>query len=288
MTVTTTVLELYGNATGATSPDAWKTILAEEACPFTGKRCIKNRKSEPGITIGTCSLLYGKRQPAPLIICPNRLLERRQIFVDCIHLLTLHEPGSELHLVSELTVPGGSVDYCLASVREGKVKDFVGIELQALDTTGTVWPERQRLLAEFGFPVRPEDVLSKRKFGMNWKMTAKTILIQLHHKLETFENVGKHFVLVAQDHFLAYAQREFRFEGLADARLGDSLHIHPYNLARTPVDTYRLILGKRLSTDANGLAAALGLQDRTQPELDEMLRLVQARISESTLLNPLN
>ena len=30
------------------------------------------------------------------------------------------------------------------------VKDFVGIELQTLDSTGTVWPERQRLLKEHG------------------------------------------------------------------------------------------------------------------------------------------
>ena len=50
----------------------------------------------------------------------------------------MHEPGNELHTVPEVSVPGGSVDYFLASVRDGKVKDFVGIELQTLDTTGTV------------------------------------------------------------------------------------------------------------------------------------------------------
>ncbi|MBR1866437.1 MAG: hypothetical protein IJ801_08015 [Lachnospiraceae bacterium] len=31
--------------------------------------------------------------------------------------------------------------------------NFTGIELQTMDTTGTVWPERQRLLNEHGFPV---------------------------------------------------------------------------------------------------------------------------------------
>ena len=46
---------------------------------------------------------------------------------------------------------------------------------------------------------------------MNWKMTAKTILVQLNHKIESFENLGKHMALVLQDHLLAYMQREFAF-----------------------------------------------------------------------------
>jgi hypothetical protein len=34
---------------------------------------------------------------------------------------------------------------------------------------------------------------------MNWKMTAKTILVQMHHKVETFEHINKKMVLVIQD-----------------------------------------------------------------------------------------
>ena len=40
-----------------------------------------------------------------MIICPFRLLERRQIFHDCIHLLKLHEPGNELRGTDNLTCP---------------------------------------------------------------------------------------------------------------------------------------------------------------------------------------
>jgi hypothetical protein len=94
------------------------------------------------------------------------LLERKQIFIDCLHLLTTHEPGNELHIVSEISVPGGSVDYFLVSVHDRKVKDFVGIELQTLDTTGTVWPFRQRFLKAKGMEVHPNDSESKRSFGM--------------------------------------------------------------------------------------------------------------------------
>jgi DNA methylase len=126
---------------GRLSPAAWKAVAAAQHCLFLNRQCRKNRKSEPEITIGTCTMIYG-RQLQPVMICPFRLLERSQIFPDCIHLLKLHEPGNELRIVAELAVPGGSIDYCLVSVHDGKTRDFVGIELQTLDTTGTVWPER--------------------------------------------------------------------------------------------------------------------------------------------------
>ena len=85
-------------------------------------------------------MIYGRASPQPVMICPFRLLERSQVFMDCVHLLTLHEPGNELRIVPEVAVPGGSIDYCLVSVRRGKPRDFVGIELQTMDSTGTVWP----------------------------------------------------------------------------------------------------------------------------------------------------
>ena len=95
--------------------------------------------------------------------------------------------------------------------KDGKVKDFTGIELQTMDTTGTVWPERQRLLNKHGFPVDRADIENKKPFGMNWKMTAKTILIQMHHKSETFEYLNKHLALIIQKPFLTISTANFRF-----------------------------------------------------------------------------
>jgi len=158
------VIELFGIST---------QIITDQLCPYLNRKCLKIRKSSPEISIGTCSVFYGKDHN-PIIICPYRLLERRQIFVDCLHLLSLHEPGNELHVVSEIAIPGGSVDYFLVSARNAKVKDFVGIELQTLDTTGTIWPERQKFLQEQGAVIDIDDAASKKMFGMNWKMTAKT------------------------------------------------------------------------------------------------------------------
>ncbi len=166
------------------------------------------------------------------MICPNRLLERQQIFVDCLHLLKGHLPGNELQIVSEAGVPDGSVDYFLMSALEGRVRDFVGIEHQALDTTGTIWPHCQRLLREWGFDVEDFDISSGKPYGMNWKMAAKTILVQLHHKLPTFEDLKKHLILVVQDRLLDYMGRELRFGHLSTAQNADPMHFHSFSLSK--------------------------------------------------------
>lgn len=231
-------------------------------------------------------MLHGKR-PEPIIICPTRLTERGQIFTDCFQLLTTHEPGNELHVVPEVSIPGGSVDYFLISVRNGKAKDFVGIELQALDTTGTVWPERQRLLKELGVPRADDAENFDKPYGVNWKMTAKTILVQMHHKAPTFEHVHKKLVLVVQDKLLAYMTREFKFDHLKNpAVIGDSMHFHAYNMGRSASGGFRLSMISRLSTDADGIGTCLGLQAEARIEFEQIIAALQAKISPATRFQP--
>ena len=163
--------------------------------------------------------------------------------------------------------------------------DFVGIELQTLDTTGTVWPERQRFLRDAGLHIDDPAVESSRKYGINWKMNAKTILVQLHHKIETFENLNKRLVLVIQDCLLEYMKREFRFEHFRQAVLGDSMHIHSYRMDEQDDATLRIELDSRLSTDANGIAACLGLQAGARVELEEIISRLEGKISKATLFS---
>jgi Restriction endonuclease NotI len=279
------VVELFGQSVGKSGVN-WQEVVAEQQCVYLNKKCYKIRKSDPDTAIGSCTVLYG-RELEPVIICPTRLIERRQIFTDCFHLLTTHEPGNELHIVSEVSIPGGSVDYFLVSAKGSKVKDFVGIELQTLDTTGTVWPERQRLLKELGVPRGDGSEDSKKPFGMNWKMTAKTILVQMHHKIHTFDHVNKKLVLVVQDKLLNYMSREFKFDHLRNpASIGDSMHFHSYRMNVQTDKSYKLTMQSRLSTDVDGIGLCLGLQAEARVELEQIIQALQAKISASTLFVP--
>ncbi len=271
------VLELYGYP-ACYSQDSWPRITSEQHCPYIMRRCLKTRKSNPAVTIGACSVEYG-RDHKQIVICPYRLLEGQRIFFDSLHLLTLHEPGNDLHVVPEVSIPGGSVDYFLVSAREGKVKDFVGIEIQTLDTTGTVWPARQKFLQEVGIDIKDEAIDSDKTFGMNWKMSAKTILMQLHHKIETFEYVSKHLILVVQDHFLDYIKREFQMAHVnTQARIGDVMQIHSYVMEPNNCG-YSLRLTERMSTDSEGIARILDLQATPKVEIEELISNIESKIS---------
>ncbi|PKO33554.1 MAG: hypothetical protein CVU34_11355 [Betaproteobacteria bacterium HGW-Betaproteobacteria-7] len=279
------VIEIFGKS-AFKSDENWVEVISTQQCAYSNKRCYKVRKSDPDTAIGSCTVLYGKK-PEPIIICPSRLVERRQIFTDCFHLLTTHEPGNELHIVSEVSIPGGSVDFFLVSVKDRKVKDFVGIELQTLDTTGTVWPERQRLLKKLSVSRSDNAETSDKTFGMNWKMTAKTILVQMHHKIQTFEHVHKKLVLVIQDKLLDYMKREFNFDHLrSPASIGDSMHLHAYRLDAQPDKSFKIALDSRLSTDADGIGICLGLQAEARIELEQIIAALQAKISAATLFTP--
>lgn len=273
--------ELFGIATYFSTTN-WPEVAERQNCPYLDRKCLKIRKSQPQISIGTSIVIYGSKD-LPVVICPYRLLERKQLFTDCLHLLTLHEPGNELHMVGEVSVPGGNIDYVLVSARARRAIDFVGIELQTLDTTGTLWPERQCFLKRHGVPVLEEDVESRKSFGMNWKMTAKTALVQLHHKIETFESLNKHLVLAIQDRFLDYMRAEFSFSHLNAARVGDPMQIHAYTIESAP-EGYRLQLKERLSTDATGIARCLGLSSVPRVELEQILRTLESKISDRTLM----
>lgn len=276
------ICELYGQPTTATTID-WPAVVSEQHCPYLRRKCLKVRKSEPDQTIGTCSVRYG-RERRSVIICPYRMLERNQVFLDCVHLLSRHEPGNELHVVPEITVPGGSVDYVLVSARRRRVEDFVGVEFQTLDTTGTIWPERQRFLEAVGMPVGEAVTETGRSFGMNWKMTAKTALVQLNHKIGTFEDLNRHLVLAVQDCLFTYMSESFRFAHLRPARPGDSMHFHTYSHAPAGDARFRIEMSDRLSTDADGVATCLGLQADPRVELAEIVAALEAKLEDETLL----
>lgn len=258
----------------------FEAAMNAQICPYTQHICTKMRKSNPNVKIGTCSVRYQKQD---VIICPSRLLEHNQIFIDCLHLLTMHEPGNELYLVPEIQIPGGHVDYFLVSAKDKKVKDFIGIELQTMDTSGTVWPERQKFLAKKGIEVDPADLNNKKTFGMNWKMTLKTILIQMHHKSETFEHLNKHLVLIIQKPLYEHMKSNFNFDGIEGVRLGDPVHIHSYLFANDG-QKLNLSLHTRVSTDSEGIARCLGLNAECKVELQDLIRILEPKLIEANRL----
>ena len=85
---------------------------------------------------------------------------------------------------------GGGKQSAMSSLN-AMLAGLAGVKLQPVDTIGTVWPECQRLLRTLGLPHADSTEELSRGFGMNWKMTAKRILVKMHHKVYTFEHLFK-------------------------------------------------------------------------------------------------
>jgi hypothetical protein len=71
----------------------------------------------------------------------------------------------------------------------------------------------------------------------------------------------------------------------APPRQGDSMHLHAYRFARAPTGDWRLELAKRLSTDAEGVGQAIGLQVTAKVELQIILAQLESKISSRTAFN---
>ena len=113
-------------------------------------------------------------------------------------------------------------------------------------------------------------------------MTAKTTLVQLHHKIQTFEAVNKHLVLVTQDHLLNYLCENFEFDHVGQARQGDSMQFHAYQF-RESDEGHSMHLASRSSTDSEGLAICLGLKAEPKIELDKIIEQIERKVSRETL-----
>lgn len=112
---------------------------------------------------------------------------------------------------------------------------------------------------------------------MNWKMTLKTILIQMHHKSETFEHLNKHLILIIQNPLYEHMKADFNFDEIEGVRLGDPVHIHSYHFGENE-DKLSLSLHTRVSTDSAGIARCLGLNAESRVELQDMIRILEPKL----------
>ena len=256
-------LEFYGQSLGQTVH--WQTILNKEYCPFLQKKCVKVRKSDPEQSIGACILGYGS---GALIVCPHRLLQHDRVFLDMIPLIQRQQ---EYYIIPEVAMPGGTIDYFLVAMDGVTIADYIGLETQSLDTTasGAIWEARNDLLRG--------RYNQYYKYGINWKMSAKTILVQMHHKANVFEGLGRKLVLVIQREFFEYVTKVFRTRHLHEASENDSIHFHIYDCVVLN-NQFNISLVQRRSTDVRGIEEMLNLREATTISESEVIEKIRAKL----------
>lgn len=171
-----------------------------ERCPFIGADCTKVFSDRT--VSGVCAISSGDGRP--VAICPNRLYAENHAFLadiaatafgpDCriIHPRDLRRVrhdgkhvvafgkryGSEVRLPQRRGTGNYFVDWILARISAaGTLAEFVAVEVQTIDTTGTYRPAVETL--RLG---QPRLSLESSTAGFNWENVSKRILPQLIYK----------------------------------------------------------------------------------------------------------
>jgi len=175
-------------------------------------------------------------------------------------------------------MPGGNIDFFLVALRDGQIMDYLGVEIQGLDTTGSggIWEAREDL--------RRGAMGNSYRYGINWRMSAKTILIQMHHKARAFEDLGKKLVLAIQEQFYDYVTREFETGHLRPTVDADTVRFHAYDLVEIN-GQYRLRITRKASTNALGIEKMLGIGREPTVSPEVVLQRIQAKLPQAIALS---
>lgn len=209
--------------------ETFKEFKEKGICPFVQSseilrnledvKCIKipHKLKKP---IGACTVKYSNKN---YIICPKRFLQELIIFKDIISIIKDEiKIWKNIYIIKEINIKGlGRVDYMLF---DNDTEDFIGIEINALDTTGS---------------------LLDGSFGINTWHSAKLMLIQIIAKGSFFEAYGKKYFWIIQDTFFEDIENKLQWREKLSEKKGN-IFVLSYTLQLTSQQIYKLKLNEIL------------------------------------------
>lgn len=191
------IVEFFGYSPSDHSQEA-RRARQDRRCPFLNSGCTKHFRD--GEISGACTVRLVNS--GPVICCPNRLYADdykilQEIAESCfgqdVRLIAAERVpqadrenrnvavfgqrwGRELRLPQRMGRGAYFVDWVLALVNpEGRLQEFVAVEIQAIDTTGNYRAERDAYM-------RGEEYGEYSEAGLNWENVSKRILPQIIYK----------------------------------------------------------------------------------------------------------
>lgn len=173
--------EIIGEVLGKRALKGADPAANDFECPFIRSRCPKRSTQLPDEPYPVCTLWRrnnGTPDPAEdlIFVCPKRFYAVDFLTEVIEHCWPGDKPKNPM-VAPEVKMSGfGNVDFVIADVQEdGEVDQFLSVELQAIDITGSVFKAYEALRAGTDLEKRPT-------YGLNWDNVYKRYVTQLIRK----------------------------------------------------------------------------------------------------------
>lgn len=195
--------QVLGEVLGCPSATMHEPVNADYQCPYSGKRCTKrgNKSEEPYPVCSVWRWAGRGRNRKPddmVVVCPVRFSED-SLAGDVSRIVWGSDVPAELiSSVSDVKFASlGSLNLVLVrrDPEAGDIEDFVSVETQAIDITGSV---SEAYMAHGS----GRDQICLPRYGFNTLNALKRLLTQLAKKGAVHAGWGKKIVVVVQDHLL--------------------------------------------------------------------------------------
>lgn len=232
-------------------PAAWQRspVNAGYLCPFINSECTKRAHRLEG-PYPVCSVWHRKRAPRLITTCPKRFFQA-DLVADVLQHCWPGSPPTNPRVAYEVSMEKfGTVDMVIADLdtATGTIREFVSVELQAVDLSGSVEPAYSGVLNS------AESV--EVSYGVNWGNVRKRYIEQLVSKSFYHNRWGTRVIAVMQTPLYDRLRAHIQFDELVIGRPGavDVIFLlYDYVESTSPDEGHTLIFDRAVGTSHSSL-----------------------------------
>jgi Restriction endonuclease NotI len=268
---------IIGEILGKKSVSGYNPVADQFLCPFTKSKCTKSPKDN--IPYPVCSIWKGwKGELDPLenliCVCPKRFYAIN-FLKDVVHHCWPGTLPVNPQIATEVRMKGfGNIDFVITEVlSDGSVGQFLSVELQAVDISGSVRNVYEALVGGKPLSENPES-------NFNWGNVYKRYITQLISKGYHHHHWKTKIVAVIQDQFYQYIKKRADFMCSPDVK-NHNVNIifmtYAFDKDIERPGEYKLVLKTVEGTSHSSLQNAI--MYKTPPNRDDFCRQINRSLA---------
>ena len=251
-------------------------------CPYINKTCPKRSTKLENEPYPVCSLWKPlKTEDGPsrevICVCPKRFYQVDWLKAVVENCWPFEQPTNPV-VATEVKMSGfGNVDFVIADQKDdGEIGNFLSVELQAIDITGSVFPAYEAL--------RSGDILEKKPtYGFNWDNVYKRYITQLVRKGYFHHHWGTKIVAVIQDQVYDYVIKKADFMRSTDVRNSNvNIIFMTYSFETDPDNPEQLAPVLRRVEGTSHASLQQAILYKEAPSKDEFKEKISVALSRNT------